>query len=442
MVRRTLLTALFAVWAIGVVACQSSDEQTPEPQVTATPRASVTVLEPGPSVVVDPGQNVSIQVEAEDESGIGRIELWLDGALVDSDEPPIGHEDPTYQSFLFWTAEGTGRHTIEVKVFGDEGTLHSTATQQISVSDSPVVVSSPPTSRESSRTSAVSAQSTSTAVRRTTSSLAGPTIRYFKANVTEASPGDQITLEWDAPGATRGFLYVERPDGSFEAPQEVYPKGTLVVRIDADAEDEARFTLSMLNNSGDQVEQKLALPLTGAADSPTGQSARLPGSANQWFFNFGPDSPPSSSPIWSWGAQQHYANGLMIWVEDLREIYVLYGSGEERRWESYPDLYTDDMPELDESLSPPSGYQQPIRGFGLLWRSTPSVRDGLGWPWDDEVGAWTAVQLLETDVGGVTFLKNLYSGVYRLEPDGTWTFLPDPGPLEPTPEGQSEATAD
>jgi hypothetical protein len=86
----------------------------------------------------------------------------------------------------------------------------------------------------------------------------------------------------------------------------------------------------------------------------------------------------------------------------------------------------------DESLRPPHGFDQPVRGFGLLWRTTEEVRDRLGWASDSEVGARTAVQRMFADDGEVAFLKNLYSGVYRLDPDGTWTFLEEQAAPAPT----------
>jgi hypothetical protein len=96
----------------------------------------------------------------------------------------------------------------------------------------------------------------------------------------------------------------------------------------------------------------------------------------------------------------------------------------------------------DETVTPPEGAKNPERGFGLLWRTTPEVRDGVGWPWDDEVGAETAVQSMDVDGGKVTFVENLYSGVFRLDPDGSWDFIsePDPTPAPPTtptPQGAS-----
>jgi hypothetical protein len=62
------------------------------------------------------------------------------------------------------------------------------------------------------------------------------------------------------------------------------------------------------------------------------------------------------------------------------------------------DTWQEGQPENDPSLAPPDGLMQPIRGFGTAWRSTPAVRDALGWAtnneawydifWQDFTGGW------------------------------------------------------
>jgi hypothetical protein len=439
MVRSIILTALIAASAMSLVACQTSDESTAEPQPTATPRASLTILEPGPSTQVDPGQNVSIQYKTYDESGVGRVELYVDNDLVDSDEMPPGADEVEYSGFLFWSAEDPGGHVIEMKAYDRDGVLRSTSSQHIAVSDKAVAVLEPQPAPVVSSSVASSGATTSSGNLPSPSSTLGealgttskPTIKYFRATVSEASPGDAVTLEWDAPGATRGFLYSQGPDGDFDPPREVYPKGTAAVQIDPDADAEATFALSMLNNAGAQAESTLVIPLVEGSSAGSRSVARGSGSFDSWFFDYGPEEPPSGVPVWSYGAQQHFEHGLMIWVEATETIYVLYETEGPPRWESYPDLWEEGMDEFGDHASPPKGAIVPRRGFGLLFNSTPSLQEKLGWPWDEEVGAQTALQSMTTDDGDVAFLQNLYSGVYRLNPDGTWSFLEEPERSEP-----------
>ena len=37
------------------------------------------------------------------------------------------------------------------------------------------------------------------------------------------------------------------------------------------------------------------------------------------------------------------------------------------------------MPADEPAYAPPSGLIQPVRGFGLVWRSNAGNRDALGW---------------------------------------------------------------
>ena len=55
------------------------------------------------------------------------------------------------------------------------------------------------------------------------------------------------------------------------------------------------------------------------------------------------------------------------------------------RWAQYPDTFVEGDPESDESLVPPPGLSQPIRGFGMIWRNNPRVRERLGWATSPEV---------------------------------------------------------
>ncbi len=74
---------------------------------------------------------------------------------------------------------------------------------------------------------------------------------------------------------------------------------------------------------------------------------------------------------------QPFERGSMFWRSDTKQIYALASSGQ--YWQ-VPDSWTDGMPADDPAYSsPPAGMLQPVRGFGLVWRSNTSVRDALGW---------------------------------------------------------------
>ncbi|MBX3065360.1 MAG: hypothetical protein KF726_20460 [Anaerolineae bacterium] len=80
---------------------------------------------------------------------------------------------------------------------------------------------------------------------------------------------------------------------------------------------------------------------------------------------------------------QPFQKGFMIW-RDTRQIYALSfaaiqsGAASDTLWIS-PDSWAEGQPESDGSFVPPAGLLQPVRGFGLVWRTNQQIRDALGW---------------------------------------------------------------
>jgi hypothetical protein len=112
---------------------------------------------------------------------------------------------------------------------------------------------------------------------------------------------------------------------------------------------------------------------------------------------------------------QSFQTGAMVW-RTTKEIYVIQtkNSLADTFWH-FPDTWHDGLPESDPALSPPSaGLVQPIRGFGLLWRTNSTIKGALGWAtaseqqyqgmWQDFEHGWmlslnnnTAVAFLPSD---------------------------------------------
>jgi len=86
---------------------------------------------------------------------------------------------------------------------------------------------------------------------------------------------------------------------------------------------------------------------------------------------------------------QIFQNGYMFW-RDTREIYVLgmnairtQNAPSDVFWR-FPDTWTESLPASDPAIVAPSGFSQPVRGFGYVWRSNPQVRETLGWAMSNE----------------------------------------------------------
>ena len=96
--------------------------------------------------------------------------------------------------------------------------------------------------------------------------------------------------------------------------------------------------------------------------------------------------------------EQLFEHGRMIWIQPLRQIWVLTGVGTDPTqgtWTCYPDTFLDGMVERDPQLDPVPGTtiitafegavpMQPVRGFGLVWRENLDVREALGWAYTHE----------------------------------------------------------
>lgn len=97
--------------------------------------------------------------------------------------------------------------------------------------------------------------------------------------------------------------------------------------------------------------------------------------------------------------EQVFENGRMFWFRDNRRVWVIVGDDvdpERGEWLCYEDTYTDDEIEFVPEFNPEAGttttsafpdavVQQPIRGFGKLWRENDDLRERLGWALASEV---------------------------------------------------------
>jgi len=233
----------------------------------------------------------------------------------------------------------------------------------------------------------------------------GPVIHYFRADVEEADPGDTIVLEWRSEGATSAVLYHLLPSGQFSSQfWEVDTVGAFAYEIDPGERNHTTFYLYVVDE------------LASSADAMLTVSLRCP---DTWFFSPAPDECPWPA-VHSAGAEQHFERGTMIWIEEEDRIYVLYGDDQySPRWQIYTDAWDEGDPERDPTLAPPPGLQQPVRGFGLIWRQYPDVRLRLGWAVDQETGFTTAVQRTTRYKYNSTYVHALDGSVWHLQPEGS-----------------------
>jgi photosystem II stability/assembly factor-like uncharacterized protein len=133
-------------------------------------------------------------------------------------------------------------------------------------------------------------------------------------------------------------------------------------------------------------------------------------------------------------ATQPFERGYMIWDSEQQEITVLFQSGQ---WQVFADTWREGIdPAYDPTLPPPP--QQPVRGFGKVWREQLGVPEAgasegtIGWATAAEraVDGWKQEfargLLFWTDA--VAEGSSAPGTAYLLYDDGTWQAIPAPGP--------------
>jgi len=109
---------------------------------------------------------------------------------------------------------------------------------------------------------------------------------------------------------------------------------------------------------------------------------------------------------------QAFEHGLMIWRADTVQIYVLHDGGS---LAYYSETWDESQPADDPGRVPPAGLYQPVRGFGLLWRTQAAVAE-LGWALAPEQGYEMLLQRFE----GGTMLLGPQGEMYVLLPFWSW----------------------
>lgn len=194
-------------------------------------------------------------------------------------------------------------------------------------------------------------------------------IRYFTTDSEFVTPGENVTLFWSVAGVDRARIYRVEEEGERLFRWDVMGEGQITVATRATDRDAARFLLTAQIGQV-EIEQLLLIPLR---------------CVDFWFFDPPPDACAAAPAELTTQAEQTFERGRMVWVAALDRIYVVFEDGARPGWAMYPDEFNEGDPERDESLAPPPGLEQPIRGFGLVWRSNPRVRERLGWAASPEV---------------------------------------------------------
>ncbi len=285
-----------------------------------------------------------------------------------------------------------------------------TTTPTFAPTDTPSATTTPP----QTQTAVTNATETSTPKSSTptvrpnpSNSDAIPKILHFEANVKEADPGDTIVLSWETLGATEATLYSIPPSHHFpQSGWDVPPTGSYTVTIHPESRNYKEFLLYAYNTTELSASQGLTVYL------------RCP---DPWFFAPEPNICPTS-PLYSAAAEQLFEHGIMLWIEEQDRIIVLYDDKQfSPKYSVFQDKWDEGQPDNDPTLQPPEGLDQPIRGFGLVWRSYSEVQDRLGWATGGEIGFDTIEQQTTRYKYNATYTRALDGNVWYLGPErSTW----------------------
>ena len=241
-----------------------------------------------------------------------------------------------------------------------------------------------------------------------------PRIIYFVATPTEVMPGEPVLLFWSSERGSAAAVYRVNADGTPGRTWAVDTEGSLTVTPRTVGGPEV-YTLSVTNGT---VTVERSVTITVAC-------------LYAWFFLPAPsEGCPESQASVSPATTQLFERGRMYWLATTDEIIVLFGAPGEQAsqnnpaWLIAPDPYLEGQPEDDPTIIPPEGFRQPRRGFGALWRTTPAIRDRLGWAINDEIPYTATYQRGQNTEGVVTYLTDETGAVIELLPGGqSWEIV-------------------
>jgi hypothetical protein len=232
-------------------------------------------------------------------------------------------------------------------------------------------------------------------------------IEYFTTDATSAKPGESIRVFWSVRGTESVIIYRVKADGGRDFTWTGARTGFLDVTTGINDKEQSRFVLT-IRDAFTRLEQSLTVSLKCTAVA--------------WFFEPAPDACADGPFAVSPAAAQTFERGVMIWMSAENKIFVLFNDKKKPGWLAYPDEFKDGMPEQDTSLQPPNGLRQPVRGFGLIWRTKDKdkVRERLGWALDAEEGFELSYQR-DTGTPKALYIRSRDGVIYMLNgADGTW----------------------
>jgi hypothetical protein len=154
-----------------------------------------------------------------------------------------------------------------------------------------------------------------------------------------------------------------------------------------------------------------------------------------WFFQNPLPNCPGQPPVYSVMVMQRFEYGFMLWRAQPgpygSQIYTFFTDNQWPYWNPTNDTWTSSMPESDPGIVPPTGYYQPVRSFGVKWRTTTipqgtaivTLRERLGWALEEEFSL--GEQPMQCHSGDSylygCFLAGPDNVIYAIYPNNVWS---------------------
>ena len=108
---------------IGLLGCNISLHSPTKP--------AVRIVSPAQGTRITKARQVQVQASAQDQDGVVRLELWVDGALTTTLQPPAPQTD--YMVLMPWRADVPGDHTLFVRAVNRMGGIADSAAIPVTV---------------------------------------------------------------------------------------------------------------------------------------------------------------------------------------------------------------------------------------------------------------------------------------------------------------------
>jgi hypothetical protein len=94
---------------------------------------TVQLKSPADGVQVALGDRVLVEAVAQDDQGVVKAELWVDGRLYEVNRAPESQGQPSLDVIQIWDPSTTGTHTLSIRAYDDDGLFSTPVSVQVQV---------------------------------------------------------------------------------------------------------------------------------------------------------------------------------------------------------------------------------------------------------------------------------------------------------------------